>query len=245
MAIYIVPGLRLDLTDSDTPHEEGICDFDARRAAEIERQSGCPPGIFTIFALYEILLNKKKQRQLGGIRITCTEETMRASTPDSPIRLFHVETTNEEKDEDVFFLNHNCPGFTWGNYLHYTTLFGADVRRIAGILRKHILARDDLIERTKAELSKKNCRYEESIKIVGHSMGHWVVWQALKGINLHNLGPVITGAGPEKPFWIPWFQMFGVPVGQVTAYGRYKEETDVTGHSCVFDDGDTELLLAP
>ena len=245
MAIYIVPGLRLNLTDSETAHGEGVCDFDARRGREIEKQSGCPPGIFTIFPLYEILMNKKMQGQLGGIRITCTEETKRASSPDSPVRLFHVEATCEEKDEDVLFLNHHCPTLTWGNYPYYAVYFGAEVRRLALMLRKDILARDDRIERTKAKLREKNCRYEEKIKIVGHSMGHWVVWQALQDINLHNLGPVITGAGPEKPVWIPWFPTFRIPLGQVTTYGRYKEETNITGHSCVFDNSDVDTLLGP
>lgn len=245
MAIYIVPGLRLNLTASDTAHEEGICNFDARREMEVERQSGGPPGMFTIFALYEILMNKKKQGRLGGIRITCTEEVKRASSSDSPTRLFHAETTCEEKDEDVLLLNHNCATLTWGNYPYYALFFGAEVRRVAGMLRKDILARDDLIERTKAELRGENCRYEEKIKIVGHSMGHWVVWQALQDINLHNLGPVVTGAAPEKPVWLPWFQTFGASVGQVTTCGRFKEETDITGHSYVFDSSDVDALLGP
>lgn len=243
MAIYIVPGLRLNMTDSDTAHEEGIYDFDVRREKERERRSDCPPGLFTIFTLYERLMDRRKKGELGGIRITCTEKDQKASTPDSPTRLFQVEATCEERDEDMLLLNHGCSGLTWGNYPHYAVRFGTDVKRVAQILRKHILARDDLIERTKVELRKKNCQYEEKIKIVGHSMGHWVVWQALQGINLHNLGPVITGAGPEKPTWMPWFQMFRVPLGQVTHYGRYKEETGLTGHSCVFDDADTGLLL--
>lgn len=245
MAIYIVPGLRLSLTASDTTHEEGICDFDARREKEIERQSDCPPGTFTIFTLYEILMNKRKQCQLGGIRITCIEESKRASSPDSPMRLFHVEATCEERDEDVLFLNHHCSTLTWGNYPYYALYFGAEVKRLARMLRKDILARDDHIERTKTKLRKENCHYEEKIKIVGHSMGHWVVWKALQDINLHNLGPVITGAAPEKSAWVPWFPMFRAPVGQVTTYGRYKEETHITGHSCVFDSGDIDLLLGP
>lgn len=245
MAIYIVPGLRLSPNPSETVHDEGICSFDARREKEIERQSGCPPGVFTIFTLYEILLDKKKQGRLGGIRITCMEESKKATSPDSPMRLFHIEATCEEKDEDVLFLNHHCSALTWSNYPHYALYFGREVNRLAKMLRRDILVRDDLIERTKAKLRERNCRYEEKIKIVGHSMGHWIVWKALQDINLHNLGPVITGAAPEKPIWIPWFPMFGARIGQVTAYGRYKEETNITGHSCVFDSDDVELLLGP
>ncbi len=245
MAIYIVPGLRCSLSDSDTVHEEGICASDARRENEKERQANCAPGLLTIFSLYETLTNMKERGQLGGIRITCVEESKKASTHDSPTRLFSVDATCEEKDEDVLILNHNCPTLTWGNYPGYAIFFGANVRHVAQMLRKDILERDDRIERTKTELRKQNCRYEEKIKIVGHSMGHWVVWQALQDINLHNLGPVITGAGPGKPVWIPWFRMFRHPIGQVTTYGRYKEETDITGHSCVFDASDIELLTGP
>ncbi|MEE9488343.1 MAG: hypothetical protein V3W00_06495 [Candidatus Brocadiales bacterium] len=245
MAIYIVPGLRCSMSDSDTVHEEGICASDARRENEKERQANCAPGLLTIFSLYEILMNKKQKGQLGGIRITCVEEMKKASTPDSPSRLFSVEATCEEKDEDVLLLNHSFPTLTWGNYPGYAIFFGAYVKSVAQILRKDILERDDRIERTKAELRKKNCRYEEKIKVVGHSMGHWVVWQALQDINLHNLGPVITGAAPEKPVWMPWFQMFRQPIGQVTTCGRYKEETNITGHSCVFDSSDIELLTGP
>ncbi|MFQ5956651.1 MAG: alpha/beta hydrolase [Candidatus Brocadiales bacterium] len=245
MAIYIVPGLRLDYTPSETVREEGICGFDARREKELEKQSGCAPGTLTIFTLYEILMNKRKQGQLGGIRITCTEESKSASSSDSPMRLFHIEATCEERDEEVFFLNHHCLALTWRNYPYYAISFGKEVNRIARMLRRDILERDDHIERTKAKLREKNCQYEEKIKIVGHSMGHWVVWKALQDINIHNLGPVITGAAPGKPLWIPWSPMFRVPIGQVTTYGRYKEETNITGHRCVFDSGDIDLLLGP